>query len=519
MGIRGVCANVGLFGFYWTLPYPLRRGLLEFLRAMRLQLGAEMRKLALWGCVLLLVGAGGAELPKRVYLITVHGQIDDGLAQSVERRTEEAKKNQAELIIYEIDTFGGFLHSAYAVGDVIAKTGKIRTVAYVPTKALSAGALIALSADEIIMGRNSELGDCEPIIPTPEGGIIEGPEKIQSPLRARMRSYAEGKYPLALAEAMVTKDLEVLQVKFKDGTVKYLKREDFEQMGEAEKYQLTEKRVVVKKGELLTMHSREAKEYGFASHLVSDREELYQVLRVRAGTVTVLEPNWAESTVRFFDRIGYLLLMLALICLYMEFQSPGFGLPGITGLALLVIFFIGKYMTGVAEAADILLFVIGVMLLAVELFVIPGFGVVGVLGAVCMLAGLYLSLVPFVVPETPADWSAMMDAFVWFTLSMLGAVLGGLLVTKFIPRTPLLGRLVLVGPSEDVAVRGGGSPVSTLEGLVGKEGVAVSELRPVGSAEIDGRKVSVVTDGDFIETGTRVRVVAVKGYRIVVRRA
>ena len=162
--------------------------------------------------------------------------------------------------------------------------------------------------------------------------------------------------------------------------------------------------VIVREGELLTMTSAEAKELGFADAVVVDRAELLDFYDLGEAKVVEMIPTWSEELARLIQRYGIIFLGLGLLGIYLEIKTPGFGVPGILGISCLVIFFLGKYVVGLAEEVDILLFVIGIALLALEIFVIPGFGVAGILGILFIVAGIYLASLPFWIPRELPDF-------------------------------------------------------------------------------------------------------------------
>ena len=209
--------------------------------------------------------------------------IDGGIYNSLKRRVEIAKENGSNLIIFEIDTFGGQLEPAFEISEHISNIKNTKTIAFIPTKAISAGSLIAISCNEIYMSPQAELGDCEPIVPSSEGGYKTVGEKIQTVLRTKFRKFAEKNgYPVLLAEAMVTKEIEVYRVVTEeepDGF--YISGRELKEMNEEEKKKFKSRKLIIEEGKLLTMHAKEAYEYQFAKEIVEDRNGLLKLAEFR----------------------------------------------------------------------------------------------------------------------------------------------------------------------------------------------------------------------------------------------
>ena len=462
---------------------------------------------------------------RTVVFITLDGMVGDGMLHSIQRRLKEAEELDPALVVFELDTFGGKLLSALEIGNLIFDLPKPRTVAYVNDKAISAGSLISVACDEIVMQKGSELGDCG-VVDT-SGKQVKS-EKIDTLVRARFRSFCEGKYPGALAMSMVTEDMEVIQVKTRDGETEYLTGKEFDNLTPEERERYVSSKKIVHSDELLTMTDGEAKEYGFSRATVKSRTDVIELYGLGDRTITVLDWNWSETFVRTLDAIGPVLLTLGILGIIIELKTPGFGVFGLAGLALIAVFFFGKYTAGLAEVWEILLFVVGVGLLAAEIFVTPGFGVLGVLGILAMVSSLLLSLQSFTVPASPIQWKLFEGNLGTLGGVIVGVFAGIVLAARYLHRAPYVGRLVLpAAPSSmmPTSVTESVSPAPAAEkaaaradALTGWRGRAVSMLRPAGRAEFDGEPLDVVTEGDFIRPGEPIEICQVRGNRIVVRR-
>lgn len=456
---------------------------------------------------------------QKTFIIALEGMIDGGLLSSVERRTKIALVEKPSLIIFEIDTYGGRLEPAFEISEYIADIPEeTKTVAYIPKKAISAGALIAVSCNEIAMGPYAELGDCEPIIPSAEGGYKTVGEKIQTVLRTKFRKFAEKNgYPVKLAEAMVTSEVEVYYIVTEDSPEgHFVTARELKEMTEEETKKIKSKKLIVEKGKLLTMHSGEAKEYGFAKYIVKGRDELLERYGVEEERIETLVVNWSEDLVRFLDSIAPILLGVGLVAIWLELKAPGVGLPGIIGVLCLATVFLSKYMVGLAEVPEMVIFAMGMMLLAVEVFVLPGFGLFGLAGVALMLVGLILGFQDFLVPQTPYDYAELKTNLLQIFASMIGSIAAMAIMLRYLPGIPLFGRLVL-SASEEAALGYETVPVVSREDLIGKRGYALSTLRPAGRADFGGEVLDVVTQGEFIATNQTVEVVEIRGNRVVVK--
>ncbi len=455
----------------------------------------------------------------KVSIIPLSGMIDGGIYNSLKRRVEIAKENGSNLIIFEIDTFGGQLESAFEISEHISNIKNTKTIAFIPTKAISAGSLIAISCNEIYMSPLAELGDCEPIVPSSEGGYKTVGEKIQTVLRTKFRKFAEKNgYPVLLAEAMVTKEIEVYRVVTEEKPKGfYISGRELKEMNEDEKKKFKSRKLIIEEGKLLTMHAKEAYEYHFAKEIVEDRDDLLKLLNLKNVTPNILETNWSEEMVRFLGRIAPILLGIGLAALWMEFKSPGLGLPGIVAVLCLATVFLSKHLVGLAETPEIIIFFIGIVLIAVEILFIPGFGIAGIPGIILMFIGAILSFQDFTIPRTPYDVDMFVKNIFAVMCSIIGSGITIFLLFKFMPGIPFFNRLVLT--SSETSLSGFVIPPQPAgkSSVVGMKGKALTILHPTGKIEVGNNTLDVVTDGEYIEKGKIVEIIEISGNRIVVK--
>jgi len=460
------------------------------------------------------------------------GMIDEGLFESIRRRTEEAISLGADYLIFDIDTYGGLVVAADQISDffILDLNKRVHTVAYVSKRAISAGALISVACEDIIMLEHTTIGDCAPIM---IGTSVEGVEreKMESPIRAAFSRSAEANgYPDALLQAMVSQHLEVWQVRNnRTGQWEFFETDDLPTDEEA--YDVQGKQRVVKEGELLTLTASQAKDYGIARAVVKDYDEVLAFLAERDGVRfsperITLRTSWSEDMVRWLNSPAVLsvLVLVAMLGLYMEFNTPGVGLPGAVALAAIAVIVGSKYLVDLANWIEVAIFVLGIVLLMVELLLLPGFGVAGVTGILCILVGLFGMLVRNAPGELP--WPK--DAIAWNELaSQLTGVAVGLLVfvviavlfARYMPHVPLFRGLILPpvakpGPAPAAVTASPEEPAAPV--TTGERGRAVSPLRPVGQARFGTRVVDVVAQGEFVAVGAPVRIVEVHGNRVVV---
>ena len=417
-----------------------------------------------------------------VYVIPIEGVIDLGLAPFVVRVLEDATQAGTAVVILDIDTFGGRVDAAVQIRDALLNA-KVPTVAFVNKRAISAGALIGLSAQTLVMSTGSTIGAAAPVqVGLPGSAAAPTQEKTVSYVRKEFRATAEArKRPPLLAEAMVDADVEVPGINLK--------------------------------GKLLTLTTDEALQHKVADFRAETLEALLAHLGLAGAQVRPATPHWAEQLVRFLTHpvMSSLLISMGMLGIMVELRTPGFGIAGGVGVGSLALFFWGHWLVQLAGWEELLLVGIGLVLLALEIFIIPGFGMFGTLGIAALLGGLALSMVG------AGDTAAVIVGVVWrVVLSLLAALLAGLLLLRFLPRLPLARRMILQtdlgsGPAH------GSAPEADRRWL-DKHGQAMSVLRPAGIALIEGARVDVVSDGEMIEAGARIQVMRVDGNRIVVRR-
>jgi len=433
--------------------------------------------------------------------------IDLGIANLVNRAIEEAEHQGARALIFEIDTFGGRVDSAVQIRDAIFAT-PIKTIAFIKNRAISAGALIALACQHIVVAPGSSIGAAEPVgIPiAPTGGERQQlSEKEISYVRTEFAATAErNDHNKLLAIAMVDADVELYTRTTASGVeiIKGPLEED------------TDAELLIAKGKILTLSAEDALRLGLAEHESSRIGDLLNLYNLSGARVVRTRMNWGEVVARFLTNpiVSGLLLTFGFLGIIYELKIPGWGISGTVGLICLALFFGAHLLVGLANWVELVLFALGIALLIAEVFFIPGFGIAGISGIACLLLAIYLALVKSPIPDYSWEveqFRRAMYTIFWFMVALPIALV---LTWKLLPRTPFYARIVQV--SEERLDRG--FTAGSTESFMGKVGRTVTILRPAGRARFDGRLADVVAEGEFIPPDTQVRVVDVKGNRVVV---
>jgi membrane-bound serine protease (ClpP class) len=411
--------------------------------------------------------------PKIVYIIPVEQTIETGLQKFLTRAFNEAEEAGADHIILEINTFGGRVDAAIGIGELI-RNSPIPTVAYIKGKAISAGSYISLNAHQIVMAPGSSIGAAALV--TVSGERVEDSKTIATWV-GMMTAAAEMRGRNAQYAAGMVDDQMVVEVK---------------EIGKT-----------FGKGELITFTYQEAVRAGYAEATAENEREVLALINAENSRVVRVEMTPAESLARFLTHpfVSTLLLLIGICGVVIELFVPGFGIPGILGVAGFVLYFFGHYAAGFAGVEHILLFAAGIVLLILEIFV-PSFGIFGILGILSLLAAVILAAYD--------TGNALMSLLVAGLVSLVII----LIFVKYFKHRGIWNKFIL---RDQLTREAGYSSSQPKEDLLGKEGVSVTPLRPSGTAMIGDERVDVVTSGEFIEKNKAVVVIKIEGNRIVVR--
>jgi membrane-bound serine protease (ClpP class) len=448
------------------------------------QLKIFLMFVAVYVSVFVVFGSGQARAQKSiVFVAPIEGVIDLGLAPFVQRVLDEATAANAKAVILDINTFGGRVDAAVLIRDALLES-KVLTVAFINKRAISAGALISLASEKIAMADGGTIGAATPVqIGLPGSPAQPVEEKTVSYMRKEFRATAEQRNrPPLVAEAMVDADVEIPDI--------------------------------IAKGKLLTLTTKEALQVNIADFQANSLEAVLQFLNLADAEIHYASETWAESLVRFLTHpvVSSLLMTVGILGIMLEMRVPGFGLPGGIGLLSLALFFWGHGLVRLAGLEEFLLVGLGLILVGLEIFFIPGFGIAGILGIISLMTGLGLSLI-----GTGATWDFMLAALGQVALSILVAIIATLILLRYFPRLPFGKRLILETNLQ--AQEGYESSPPGDHRWLGKQGMAISDLHPSGIARFDGERVDVVSDGTFIQAGQPLEVVRIDGNRVVVRLA
>jgi membrane-bound serine protease (ClpP class) len=459
--------------------------------------------------------AGGGDW--RPVLIKIEGRVDLLMHEYVIRHVKEARERGRNFFIFEINSFGGQLGPGLDLAEFIRDMKGVKTVAYIPERAISAAAIIALGCDEIVMRPDAQFGDCGILFKDPNNQFRYVPEKELSFLIPSLESLAKSKgYPPMLVRGMVQKDLVVREVLDKrTGKTVYMSDEELQN---CDMTGFEVRRIVKDKDNFLTVPGDVAVSLSLAKDQVDSFDGVKAIYGLEEKDLLVMAPSWVDTLIAVLNSwpVTVILLVGGILGLYTELKMPGALLPALIAGLCFLLFFWSHVMGGTATALEIVLFLAGVLCLGVELLLIPGFGVVGVTGILLMMASIILASQTFILPESPSQWREFTFSMLPLVIAMMSLGVFAVLVSKYLPHVPLLGRMVLQ-PDFAAADHGGALPAGSFEDLLQSEGVAMTMLRPAGLVRFGDQYIDVVSDGGYINEGERVQVIEVRGNRIVVK--
>jgi membrane-bound serine protease (ClpP class) len=438
-----------------------------------------------------------------VYVLPIRDDIMPPLVYLVRRGVKAAMEDKADLLILDMETNGGRVDTTEEIINVLNQF-KGRTITYVDRKAFSAGAFIAVATQQIYMAPQSVIGAAAPLIMVPGTGPADMPQtmeaKMTSGIRALVRANAEKNgYNVEVVEAMIDKNKELKL----DGEV------------------------LNEKGQILTLTDKQAeKKYGnppkplLSSGTVASVDALLQNLGYAEARRVNVRPTGVERLGAWINALSPLLLIIGVIGIYLEFKTPGFGIPGMVGIAAFALYFLGSYVAGLSGMEWIAVFAIGLVLFGLELLVFPGVTVLGLAGALMMLAAVVMAMVD-VYPSVPTPGLSGGLRFQFpvslvvsnLSIALIGSLLAVWLLSYVLPKTSLYSSLVSRSVSGEASVL---LQEKQEERRLGEIGVAVSILRPGGKAQFGDDLLDVMTQGDMIAKGSRVRIVGHSGTEAIV---
>ena len=426
-----------------------------------------------------------------IYKVPIKGTIDLGLPPFINRVISIAEKDNASAIIFEINTFGGRVDAATQIKDAILGS-KVPTIAFINRRAISAGALISLSCGKIYMAEGGLLGAATAV----DMSGKKGSEKVISFMREEMASTAEktGRNT-EIARGMVDEELMFTHLVIKGDSIIV---NDIEGR---------------KEGKLISLTTEQALKYNISDGKAETLNELINLLGYSEPVLKENIENWSEKLVRFLTNpvVASLLTTFGFLGILFELQSPGWGIPGVVGLICLILSLSASYIAQLATISDMLLIIAGLSLIMLEAFVIPGFGVVGISGIGVVVYGLYLLL----IPNVPVGEEVLSNATDGFMIGLLGAIIGIYLLLKLMVKTKFWKQLTAPGSQKK---EDGYTNSFGWESLIDQIGKADTDLHPSGWVRVEDKRFFMISEGDFIEKGSSVRILSVDGNRVLVKK-
>jgi membrane-bound serine protease (ClpP class) len=480
--------------------------------------------------------------PTPAAVIRLEGKIDDYTRDTFIRRFNQAKAAGAKTVVIDLDTYGGLVTSGLDLSRFLKNQAGVRTVAYVGDKAISAGAMIALACDEIVMAPSAQLGDCAPIALRSDGGMETLGEaeraKSESPILSEFRdsAFRHGYDPL-LAEAMVSTKTVVRWVEGPEGERRFVGQRTFDELTKDGWTEVRESEVptpVDSESTLLTVSGAAAAKLGLAKGLAVNLAELTG--QRNYNVISRYAPSGGDRLVEWLNNpfVRMILMILFAQALYAALHAPGHGFAETLAVLALAVLVGVPLLTGYAQWWEIVVILIGVVLLALELFVIPGFGVAGILGLFMMVGGLVLTFVgrepagPGFWPELAGTWVNIRNGLAMVVTALLCSMVLSAWLRRYLPSMPYFNRLILTATTGNIddtaaAPRALDAAAADDRPIVGAIGEALSELKPGGSAvfvdpNTGARRIySVLSDVGYVARGTRLAVRTTGDNRIVVR--
>jgi membrane-bound serine protease (ClpP class) len=439
-----------------------------------------MKKLVLVVLALLSIDALFAQ-QKKILVMEIKAEIDPPMKRYVELALRHATSTNAEMVIIEMDTYGGILTDAKEIVDEIMRY-KNPVWVFINSDAASAGALISIACDSIYMSAGASIGAATVV----DGEGQKAPDKYQSYMRSIMRSTAEenGRDP-KIAEGMVDENIEIKGIK--------------------------------QKGQIITFSTSEAIKHGFCEAKVESIEEILKRNNIVNAEIEKFQLSKTDSIIAFFLNpfLSGILILVIIAGIYFEMQTPGMGFAGLAALVALILYLVPYYLNGMAENWEIIAFFIGIVLIGFEIFVLPGFGVAGISGIVLSVGSLILIM----LNNDAFDFEFVnMDDILAATAAAMGGLLGSgvmlFVIGSKLPDTRFYSRVALTDTQDS---KKGYTSTFIKEPLIGKHGMAQTVLRPSGKVLIEGTVYDAYTRGEFIEQGQAIIVVSDEGTSLRVK--
>jgi membrane-bound serine protease (ClpP class) len=456
---------------------------------------------------------------KKPYLIEVDGPITGFFDWYISKSLEQARRNQADLVIIKLTTPGGELDLSLQLARKLLGIQWAKTVIWIPQEAISGGAIMSLGADAIYMRESAMFGDAGPVYLTPWGDMVHAEEKIVSYTAESIRQLArDAGRPVEIAAAMADRKLKVFTATEKaTGRKAFLSELEAKTPQIADQFEVGAAVAEAGNDRFLTVSGERAQQLLLSDALFDSEAEMLKALSSEPPVRITI--HWKDRWIYRLNRPFWtgLILIVGIVSLYFEFTIPGATLPGLISLLCFGTFFWSHILGGTAGGLEIVMFVMGAVCMLLELFVFPGFGVFGIAGFGLIGTSLLLATQDFVLPTTAQQWQQLQGN--GLSILLAGIVLACLIIVQvfWLDSIPGFSRLQLK-PEEQAHLTPTQSahPASMLQ--LGVRGTTMSDLRPSGKAMLDGHVVDVLSEGDYVERGTDVSIIRIEGNVITVRR-
>jgi membrane-bound serine protease (ClpP class) len=482
------------------------------------------------------VHLGSNPLPEhpKAAVIEISGDAGNGTFEMAQDKIRRAIKEEVNCIIFHLINMNGgpetVASATQLANDLLEKTRgerRIKTVAYIPENCTGTANFIALACDEIVMGPDAKIGDVNNLVYQAPNQPFDATlinERQQSLINISQKSGVSE----TIVRGMFQLNQELVQVQEVPDPNKTDQNLAVQIKDKSElRPGWVELSVMKKKGQLLVLTAAQAVEVGLARTVIQTKDlgamqsinEVFRLYGISAGDVIIMRASWLDNLVLFLQHPATttVLAIIAFLGLILEMKAPGTTVPIIvSAICFLLLFWAHSWLSGQVNALAILLFLLGIVLLAVEIFVLPGFGVTGVSGIILMLLGLSLVVVKQ-WPQTSEEYMVLGRNFGIFSGGLLFSILGAFAVARFLPSLPMFHWLMLQPPDEETSDAGGGLPPASSPSLLGAVGTTVTELRPVGRACFGDDYIDVTTESGFVDAGKRVQIIEIDGLKVIVK--
>lgn len=469
----------------------------------------------------------------RVLVVTLTGKLGTTELARCHRSIREAETHGCSYVIFRIESAGTYGENLADLNSVMERiqTTDVATVAVLQGHVTQGAAALALCTGQTYLLKGTQWGEITKPEPEIEVLLQDDPQKVQGGLfdsaRTMMKArLAKRKNPLRpdaqkLALAMADPRVQLIKATVREGGIERPRILDADEMTKLQQAGAT----ILGESALprpLMVSAAEAEEYGLSSGTLSGQSQLLEWLNIAPDSVGELNENWAERMVGWLELLQPFLLVAGFLFLLIEVKTPGTGLPGIIGVAFLALAMVYSYLVGLAEVTEIIVFFLGIVAIAVEIFVLPGTVVFGLVGFLCLILSLVLSRQSFVLPSNAIEEDLLVTNLFHLSMMFILVLVLGAAMWRVLPKVPVFNRMFLKPPGtgdepESNSVASGlGIGNDNLVKLVGRTGTAATVLRPTGTIELEGERYDVVTEGEFVDMGAAVRVLYVQGNRVVV---